>query len=111
MMKSDGKETREGLVEFLKSHGWDDEKANKFLDDKVGVRQLQIPGQHLLDVLQAVCKEGIPFGTITVSFLVPDGNWDVFKASVEASIGKHGGFVFTPEEQASLAGLGAETKH
>jgi hypothetical protein len=111
MTNDDGNETREDLVAFLKEHGWDEEKANKFLNDKVGVRQLQVPGKCLLDILQAVCKEGIPFGTVTVNFLVPDGNWDNFKASAEASIAKHGGFIFTPEEKAALSGMGAETKH
>lgn len=107
MTKNDN--DRQKLVEFLKSHGWDDEKANKFLDDKVGIRMLSIPGKSLLDVLQAVCQEGIPVGTITVSFLVPMGNWDAFKKTAEAAIAKHGGFVFTPEEKAMLSGAGSDT--
>ena len=102
-------EDRQELVDFLKAHGWDDEKANQFLDDKVGIRMLQIPGKCLLDVLQAVCKEGIPMGTVPVQFLVPDGNWDAFKAAAEAAIAKHGGFIFTPEENAALSGFDPET--
>lgn len=108
---SDGNDERQELVDFLKAHGWDDEKSNQFLDDKVGTRQLQIPGKCLLDVLQAVCKEGIPFGTVAVNFLVPEGNWDAFKAAAEAAIAEHGGFVFSPEEKAALADIDPETTH
>lgn len=97
-----GKEDRQEFVDLLKRHGWNEEKAEAFLDDKVGIRMLRIPGEALLDVLQAVCKEGIPAGDVEVAFLVPEGGWEAFKSAAEMAIAKHGGFVFNPEEKASL---------
>ncbi len=102
-------EDRQELVDFLKTHGWDDQKANRFLDDQVGIRQLQIPSRCLLDVLQEVCQEGIPVGEIRINFLVPDGNWEAFRKRAEAAIAKHGGFLFTPEEKAALSQIAPET--
>ncbi len=82
--------------DFLKSHGWNDEKAERFLNDKVGTITLQIPGNVLMDVLREVCQEGIPTGTIRVNFLVPNGNWDAFKKRAEEAIARRGGFLLTP---------------
>lgn len=102
---------RAELLAFLKEHGWDEEKSEKFLEDRIGTRLLQIPGKCLLSVLKEVCQEGIPVGTITVAFLVPQGNWDAFKKRAEDAIAKFGGFVFTPEEKAALANVDPETVH
>lgn len=101
---------RAELLKFLKEHGWDEEKSERFLEDTVGTRVLQIPGKCLMDVLKEVCQEGIPVGDITVAFLVPQGNWDAFKQRAADAIAKHGGFVFTPEEKAALSNL-PETVH
>lgn len=94
---------RQELVDFLKEHGWDEKKANRFLDDKVGLRVLQIPGMRLLDVIQELCQEGIPVGTVSVGFLVPAGNWDAFKERAEKVVAKRGGLVLTLEQQAMLS--------
>jgi len=109
MSKKGSPEDRQESLDFLKSHGWDEEKANRFLDDKIGIRILRIPGKCLLDVLKEVCQEGIPTGEIQVEFLVPSGNWDAFKQRAEGAIAKHGGFVFTPEEKAAWVGDGPKT--
>ncbi len=106
-MSNHDQDDRQELIDFLRSHGWDDQKANRFLDDQVGVRRLQIPGRCLLDVLREVCQEGIPIsdesGGIWISFLVPSGNWEAFKQRAEAAIAKHGGFLLTSEEGAALS--------
>jgi len=100
---------RQELVDFLKGFGWTDEKANAFLNDKVGIVQLQIPGKCLPGVLESVCKEGIPTGTVVVNFMVPTGNRAAFQKAAEISVAKQGGFVFSPEEKARLAGFNPDT--
>jgi len=108
-MTSD-KPTRQELVDFLKSHGWDEEKANRLLDGQVGVCHVQIPGPQLLDVLQELVKEGIPIGRTPISFMVPRDNWDNFKETAQRAIAKHGGFVLTPEEDAAIAAANVDGK-
>ncbi len=109
MSKKGSPEDRQESLDFLKSHGWDEEKANRFLDDKVGFRDLRIPAVCLRSVLEAVCQEGISVGLIKVSFMIPKSNSDAFKAAAEAAMAKYEGFVFTPEEKAAWVGDGPRT--
>lgn len=93
---------RQELVNYLKEHGWGEEKANELLADKVGLRTLDIPGAHLLDVLKAVCQEGVLIGNVSVLFLVPNKNWEAFRKGAEEAMGKRGGFVVTRGEKAQM---------
>lgn len=104
-MSDEEKNDRQWSRDFLKSHGWDDEKSERFLNDEVGTIALQIPGNVLLDVLREACQEGIPIGTVRVDFLVPNRNWTVFKERVQEAISKRGGFMLTPEQKAALEGI------
>ena len=98
---------RQELLDFLKEHGWDEEKSNRFLNGRAGVQVLQIPGRCLLDVLQEACQEGIPIGDINVSFLVPDHSREAFRRRAEKAVAKQGGFVLTREEKALMDASGS----
>ena len=103
---------QQDLLDFLKRHGWDEEKAQELLKDKCGLRTLQIPGAYLLDVLQEVSQEGVSIGDTTVLFLVPKKNWTSFQEKAAQAIAKHGGFVVTSEEKALMDSVpSSEVRH
>lgn len=96
---------------LLKRHGWTEEKAHEFLHTRVGTRQLIIPGTYLLEVLQDVCKEGIPTGQVPVSFLVPEGNWENFAKVAAAASARNGGFLLTSAEKAAMLSSDPDVQH
>lgn len=64
--------------------------------------------RFLLPLLQELSRVGIPFGTSTVQFLVPQNQWEAFAKIAAQVIAPHGGMVFTPEEMSLLQSFPAE---
>lgn len=102
---------RDKLIEYLKFFGWSEDKANQFLDDKVGIRALRIPVEYLVDVFKAAIQEGVPFGDVHVQFMVSESNWEAFKSQTEKAINDKGGFLLTEEQEATLYQTDSKTKH
>lgn len=102
---------RQGLVDFLKSYGWDEQKANHFLDSKVVTLRLKIPSQCLTNIVQEISREGIPTGFVEVNFQVPIDNQEAFKKCAREAIAKQGGFFFTSKESTVLANIDTKTVH
>ena len=88
------KDKREDNVRYLQENfGWSQEKAENFLDDKVGTRKVQVEARQLPRLLEALQQEGLPYGQVEVRFLVAERDWDSFSRAAEGVAAKWGGFV------------------
>ena len=102
---------RDDYVKLLKDHGWDDEKAEAFLDNKVVYQSIQIPAAGLVRVLNAVTAEGIPLTPTAVTFVIPDGRIEQFNALAREAIAEIGGTVMTREDHEAFAAIDKDTVH
>jgi len=90
------------LRALIEDFGWSEENARAFLNDKIGARRVQVDARLLSTILEQLSKVGIPFGLITVDFLVPEKRWREFEEVAQISIASKGGFVLNKEEASSL---------
>lgn len=91
---------KQALVEDF---GWSEEDAAKFLNDKVGVRQIQVNGRMLPAVLEKLCRIGVPFNPVQVQFIVPESRWEEFEKATQEAVAPEGGFVISQAEAALMA--------
>ena len=108
-MKS--KRNRQESLDMLKRRGMSEEKAIHFLDHKVGIVQLHIPGLYLEDILRELGSEGLPVATAAVSFMIPADQLEAFQAKGQAAIEKLGGTFFRSAEEALLVRSTPDTRH
>lgn len=85
-------EDREKSIAFVMRYGWSREKAEAMLKDQSILCTLEIPPSvQLIEVLQALCEEGIPAGPVKVTFMLGKSRWHDFQKKAEQAVAKYGG--------------------
>jgi len=103
-MSEENKNSFEKEIQALiEDFGWTRDEATKFLNDKVEVRQIQIDGRLLPELITKLCKVGIPFNPVIVNFLVPKGRWKEFEEVAEKAVTAKGGFLLRSKDIGTLS--------
>lgn len=81
----------------MEQTGWDEQRANRFLGNRVGMRELRrIPVDMLPEMLEALKKEAVPVGEVTLQLLIEEENWEKVANIARVVSSRRGGFVLEP---------------